>query len=106
MDNENKWEYDYSSLYHSSGNGNDTGYANVGSSGTNAANQYDANGGGNPPPVTPDYRPVPNPEEPPRKPRRGRAGRHCLLWMKECCSLRRSPRPIRCVTCCMIGPWR
>lgn len=75
MDNENKWEYDYSSLYHSSGNGNDTGYANVGSSGTNAANQYDANGGGNPPPVTPDYRPVPNPEEPPRKPRRGRAGR-------------------------------
>ena len=75
MDNENKWEYDYSSLYHSSGNGNDTGYANVGSSGTNAANQYDPNGGGNPPPVTPDYRPVPNPEEPPRKPRRGRAGR-------------------------------
>lgn len=75
MDNENKWEYDYSSLYHSSGNGNDTGYANVGSSGTNAANQYDANGGGNPPPVTPDYRPVPNPEEPPRKSRRGRAGR-------------------------------
>ncbi len=75
MDNENKWEYDYSSLYHSSGNGNDTGYANVGSSGTNAANQYDANGGGNPPPVTPDYRSVPNPEEPPRKPRRGRAGR-------------------------------
>ncbi len=75
MDNENKWEYDYSSLYHSSGNGNDTGYANVGSSGTNAANQYDANGNGNPPPVTPDYRPVPNPEEPPRKPRRVRAGR-------------------------------
>lgn len=75
MDNENKWEYDYSSLYHSSGNGNDTGYANVGSSGTNAANQYDANGNGNPPPVTPDYRPLPNPEEPPRKPRRVRAGR-------------------------------
>ena len=73
MDKENQWEYDYSSLYHSSGN--DTGYTNVGSSGNNAANQYEASGGGNPPPVTPDYRPVPSPEEPPKKHRRFHAGR-------------------------------
>ena len=36
MDNENKWEYDYSSGNSSSGN--DTGYPNVGSSGINTAN--------------------------------------------------------------------
>ena len=65
MSNENQWEYDYSSLYHSSGN--DTGYANVGSSGTNAANQYNADGGSTPPPADPEFHPVPNPEEPPRK---------------------------------------
>lgn len=42
MDNENKWEYDYSTLYNSSGaNAGGTGYVNVGSSGTNSANQYD-----------------------------------------------------------------
>ena len=35
MDNENKWEYDYSSANSSSG---DTGYPNVGSSGMNTAN--------------------------------------------------------------------
>ena len=36
MDNENKWEYDYSSQdKHESG---DTGYPNVGSSGMNTAN--------------------------------------------------------------------
>jgi serine protease Do len=46
MDNENKWEYDYSNLYGSSagntGSSNNSGYVNVGSSGTNAANQYDS----------------------------------------------------------------
>lgn len=42
MDNENKWEYDYSTLYNSSGAGTgSSGYVNVGSSGTNSANQYD-----------------------------------------------------------------
>lgn len=43
MENENKWEYDYSSLYRQNGTtpAADTGYQNVGSSGTNAANQYD-----------------------------------------------------------------
>ena len=35
MDNENKWEYDYSSANSSSG---ETGYPNVGSSGMNTAN--------------------------------------------------------------------
>ena len=38
MDNENKWEYDYSSQ-NKNGSG-DTGYPNVGSSGMNTANQY------------------------------------------------------------------
>ena len=35
MENENKWEYDYSSANSPSG---DTGYPNVGSSGMNTAN--------------------------------------------------------------------
>ena len=38
MDNENKWEYDYSSQ--DKNEGGDTGYPNVGSSGMNTANQY------------------------------------------------------------------
>ena len=38
MDNENKWEYDYSSQ--NKNEGGDTGYPNVGSSGMNTANQY------------------------------------------------------------------
>ena len=38
MENENKWEYDYSSQNTSAGG--DTGYPNVGSSGMNTANQY------------------------------------------------------------------
>lgn len=66
MSNENQWEYDYSSLYKNS-SGGDTGYTNVGSSGTNAANQYNADGGSTPPPADPEFHPVPNPEEPPRK---------------------------------------
>ena len=73
MSNENQWEYDYSSLYHSSGN--DTGYVNVGSSGTNAANKYNADGGSNPPPADPEFHPAPSPEEPPKKHHRIRAGR-------------------------------
>ena len=40
MADENKWEYDYSSLYRQGGSApQDGGYVNVGSSGTNAANQ-------------------------------------------------------------------
>ena len=35
MDNENKWEYDYSSEHSQTG---ETGYPNVGSSGMNTAN--------------------------------------------------------------------
>lgn len=38
MDNENKWEYDYSSQ--DKNKSGDTGYPNVGSSGMNTANQY------------------------------------------------------------------
>ena len=38
MDNENKWEYDYSSQ--DKNESGDTGYTNVGSSGMNTANQY------------------------------------------------------------------
>ena len=41
MQNENnKWEYDYSNLYGTPQQPADTGYVNVGSSGTNAANRY------------------------------------------------------------------
>ena len=41
MQNENnKWNYDYSNLYGAPQQPADTGYVNVGSSGTNAANQY------------------------------------------------------------------
>lgn len=73
MDNENnKWEYDYSSLYNSNSSGQprptDSGYINVGSSGTNAANQYDAA------PAEPAYG-GPAAPEPSEKPRRRRAGR-------------------------------
>lgn len=46
MDNENKWEYDYSTLYNSPGAnaGSGSSYINAGSSGTNSANQYDSTG--------------------------------------------------------------
>ena len=75
MDKENKWEYDYSSLYNSSDNGG-TGYVNAGSSGSNAANQYDVPGdGGSQPPRTPEYRPVPDPGIPQKKRRRISVGR-------------------------------
>ena len=68
MEKENKWEYDYSSLYNNSSDHGGTGYANVGSSGNNAANQYDASGaGGSQPPCTPEYKPVPDPGQPPKK---------------------------------------
>lgn len=51
MDNRNQWEYDYSNLYRSGGQQpEDTGYVNVGSSGTNTANQYNTPG---PDPATP-----------------------------------------------------
>ena len=40
MENENKWEYDYSSSNNGTSGAGDTGYPNVGSSGMNTANQY------------------------------------------------------------------
>ena len=69
MDNENKWEYDYSSEHSQTG---ETGYPNVGSSGMNTANtagtygeaaqaapQAEPNGGSDggavPPPEDPRY---------------------------------------------------
>ncbi len=75
MSSENKWEYDYSPLYNSSGGGAaaaDAGYVNVGSSGTNAANRYDADttGGGQPPRPPQDEQPggeAPQPPQPGKK---------------------------------------
>mgnify|MGYP002538906566 CR=1 FL=1 len=76
MENENKWEYDYSA------SNNETGYPNVGSSGMNTANQYNepeaqpvrpaytapADGGSVPP--TPPEQPQYSAPEQPEKPRR------------------------------------
>ncbi len=75
MENENKWEYDYSA------SNNETGYPNVGSSGMNTANQYNEPeaqpvhpvynapaDGGSVPPTPPCHVDV----EPPEKPRRKR----------------------------------
>ena len=76
MEKENKWEYDYSSLYNTSSDHGGAGYANVGSSGNNAANQYDVSGaGGSQPPRSPDDKPVPDPGQAPKKRRRISAGR-------------------------------
>ena len=77
MENENKWEYDYSA------SNNETGYPNVGSSGMNTANQYNepeaqpvrpadtapADGGSVPPtpPEQPQYSAPAQPEKPRRK---------------------------------------
>ena len=74
MENENKWEYDYSA------SNNETGYPNVGSSGMNTANQYNepeaqparpaytapADGGSVPPtpPEQPQYSDPAQPEKP------------------------------------------
>ena len=80
MDNENKWEYDYSSANSSSG---DTGYPNVGSSGMNTANTADTfgepnssaqpeagpSGGATPPPTEPEFHEAPA-AEPAKKPRK------------------------------------
>ena len=85
MDNENKWEYDYSSEHSQTG---ETGYPNVGSSGMNTANtagtygeaaqaapQADPNsgsdGGAVPPPEGPRYQAAQgSPKQPPKKRRR------------------------------------
>ena len=77
MENENKWEYDYSA------SNNETGYPNVGSSGMNTANQYNepeaqparpvytapADGGSVPPtpPEQPQYSAPAQPEKSRRK---------------------------------------
>ena len=85
MDNENKWEYDYSSEHNASG---DTGYPNVGSSGMNTANTAgtydepapapaqpetapDGDGGTTPPPAGPSNTASAQPEAP-RKPKKHR----------------------------------
>ena len=81
MENENKWEYDYSA------SNNETGYPNVGSSGMNTANQYNepeaqparpadtapADGGSVPPtpPEQPQYSAPEQPEKPRRKKKSG-----------------------------------
>ena len=85
MDNENKWEYDYSSEHSQTG---ETGYPNVGSSGMNTANtagiygeaaqaapQAEPNsgsdGGAVPPPEDPRYQAAQgSPKQPPKKRRR------------------------------------
>ena len=80
MDNENKWEYDYSSQNTNQDGG--TGYPNVGSSGMNTANQYndpqpepasaapqtDGGAGGTTPPVHPVES---QPQQPPKKKKKG-----------------------------------
>ena len=85
MDNENKWEYDYSSANSSSG---ETGYPNVGSSGMNTANTAGTysdpaparpletstgNGGTTPPPAGPE--PQAAASKPPKKRRKHSGGR-------------------------------
>lgn len=85
MENENKWEYDYSSANSSSG---DTGYPNVGSSGMNTANTAGTysdpaparpsetstgNGGTTPPPASPE--PQAAASKPPKKRRKHSGGR-------------------------------
>ena len=81
MDNENKWEYDYSSQ--DKNESGDTGYPNVGSSGMNTANQYndpqpepetaytapqtDNGAGGATPPVHPVHPVQPQDAQPPKK---------------------------------------
>ena len=85
MENENKWEYDYSSANSSSG---DTGYPNVGSSGMNTANTAGTysdptparppetstgNGGTTPPPADPE--PQAAASKPPKKRRKHSGGR-------------------------------
>ena len=85
MENENKWEYDYSSANSPSG---DTGYPNVGSSGMNTANTAGTysdpaparpsetstgNGGTTPPPAGPE--PQAAASKPPKKRRKHSSGR-------------------------------
>ena len=85
MENENKWEYDYSSANSPSG---DTGYPNVGSSGMNTANTAGTysdpaparpsetstgNGGATPPPAGPE--PQAAASKPPKKRRKRSGGR-------------------------------
>ena len=85
MENENKWEYDYSA------SNNETGYPNVGSSGMNTANQYNepeaqparpadtapADGGSVPPtpPEQPQYSAPQQPEKPRRKKKKFSGGK-------------------------------
>ena len=88
MDNENKWEYDYSSDHNTSG---ETGYPNVGSSGMNTANTAGSygdpnpapqpepasgsDGGTTPPPAGPEVSAAPEAPKPPKKRRKKNTGR-------------------------------
>ena len=87
MDNENKWEYDYSSDHNASG---ETGYPNVGSSGMNTANTAGSygdpspapqpetsgnDGGTTPPPAGPEFHAAPEAPKPPKKRRKKNTGR-------------------------------
>ena len=89
MENENKWEYDYSSA--NNNDSGETGYPNVGSSGMNTANQYNepeaqparpvytapADGGSVPPtpPEQPQYSAPEQPEKPRRKKKKFNGGK-------------------------------
>ena len=90
MDNENKWEYDYSSQ--DKNESGDTGYPNVGSSGMNTANQYndpqpepetaytapqtDNGAGGATPPVHPVQ---PQDAQPPKKKKKFNSDKHLSI---------------------------
>ncbi len=98
MDNENKWEYDYSSDHNPSG---ETGYPNVGSSGMNTANTADTygdpapaqpepeaapggDGGATPPPTQPEFHAQ---SEAPRKPAKKRRKNNSARVMRSVVAL-------------------
>ena len=92
MENENKWEYDYSSA--NNNDSGETGYPNVGSSGMNTANTAstygepaapeaaasvsDAGSGTTPPPEGPAFHAAP--EQKPRKKHKKEAGWARASW--------------------------
>ena len=75
MENENKWEYDYSSGQKDP----DTGYPNVGSSGANTANTaYNYGDDGPAGPAQPDPAAPSADQQPPRKKRSGNFARSAV----------------------------
>ena len=90
MENENKWEYDYSASNAGANGTGDTGYPNVGSSGMNTANQYNDpepqaaqpentapvnDGGSNVPPTPPVQPAYTAPQQPEQKPKKKHDGK-------------------------------